>query len=656
MTTQTQAVKSQLLDDDNFDVIHQWPNRPLPLADNRQLEAALNESNVETMLMVYVHFTRDESMLDRFAPHVRQTYMPSEFPAELVAELRAKLRDVLTRPGAARTDTPPVELMQKMMSVGVGEPVADEFVPLMFDQIGFDLPPPRKTNSKRPLPPQNFRVLVIGAGLTGLAAAIKLGEAGYNYVIVEKNPDVGGTWYENRYPGVGVDTPSHFYCYSFEQNPEWSSFYPKGREMFDYLHRVAEKYDLRRHVRFETKVTKLVFDERNNVWNVTLRNKNGDEEMYVANAVINAHGPVNRWQWPKIPGFEDFKGPRMHTAGWDPDVNLKGKRVAIIGTGASSAQLVPAIAKEAGKVVVLQRSKHWVINNPHINDSVSPAQKWAFRHIPKFLEWFRFRVYWGASDGLFVNVVKDPNWPADSPAVSQHNDAMRQWSLGYLHQKFADRPDLIAKLTPDFPVFSKRIILDNGWFDSLLRDNVELEVRAIERVLPNGIQLKDGTVHEVDVIACATGFNVSKMIGDLTIIGRSGRSLGDEWGEDDPRAYMGLTVPGYPNYFLTTGPNSAPNHAAGQNFISETQINFIIESLDIVVAHGAAAIDTRHEAYEAWNKQVDERMKDMIWTHPKAHSYYNNSKGRVFLSCPYRLLDYWSWTRKPKLEHFQLLK
>jgi 4-hydroxyacetophenone monooxygenase len=236
--------------------------------------------------------------------------------------------------------------------------------------------------------------------------------------------------------------------------------------------------------------------------------------------------------------------------------------------------------------------------------------------------------------------------------VSALNEGTRQWALGYLNQTFADRPDLVEKLTPAFPIFSKRIILDAGWFSALKRDNVDLEVGGIERIEPDAVILKDGRRIEADVLIFATGFDVAKMIGSLEVIGRDERSLGEEWGEDDPRAYLGMTVPGYPNFFLTVGPNSAPNHAAGQNLISETQIHYIIECLDMMNAQDGATIEPTPMAFKAWNDKIDARMQEMIWTHPRANSYYNNKKGRVFLSFPYRLVDYWTWTRAPDPEAF----
>ncbi|QZP07838.1 NAD(P)/FAD-dependent oxidoreductase [Caenibius sp. WL] len=632
--------------------------KSLPLADSPELAGALAEANVPTLLAAYVHLSRDTAMLDRFAPHIKPAFSgePTVIPDDLSAELRTKMHRLLTTGEGLHRDTPSDALMQQIMSATVGEKVEDEFVDVVFDQCGFRPWIDRSKVESRPTPPTNFKVLVIGAGLTGMAAATKLREAGYDYVVIEKNGDVGGTWYENRYPGVGVDTPSHFYSFSWEIWPDWTHYHPQGADMQRYLLSVADKYDLRDKVRFNTAVETLVYDEKSATWTVTVRNPDGSHEDIVANAVINGHGPVNRFKWPDIPGLHDFNGPVVHTAAWPADLDVTGKRVAVIGTGASSAQLVGAIAPKVAQMNVYQRTQHWVLFNPEIAHEVSDGMKWALTHIPTYLEWFRFRVYWFAADGLFGNVLKDPEWEGNDLAVSAANEGIRQYALQYLNTKLADRPDVIEKLTPDFPIFSKRIILDNGWLDALARDNVHLENGGIARILPNGVEAKDGTFYECDVILCATGFDVAKMIGNLTVKGVGGRDLGEEWGDEDARSYMGMVMPGYPNLFWTVGPNSAPNHAAGQNMISECQVNWIVEALDRIVAAGAKAFEIKQEAFDAWNRKVDERMPQMIWTHPKANSYYNNSKGRVYLSWPWRLVDFFVETRQPEEGTYTLHK
>jgi len=622
----------------------------LLIEDSPELAKALSEANTPTLLASYVQLSHDVELLERFAPCIRPAYSqpPTEIPDELAQELRTKLHRLLTT-GEGLKDAPCSDaLAQRIMSVMVGEHVADEFIELVYDQCGFKPWIDRSQASDRKAPPPGFRVLVIGAGLTGMAASIKLTEAGYDHVVIEKNPEVGGTWYENRYPGVGVDTPSHFYSYSWEIWPDWSHYHPQGADMQRYLVEVANTYDLRRHIRFNTEVDTLVYDKASGLWTVTVRKNDGSIEDLVVNAVINGHGPVNRYKFPDIEGIASFAGPVIHTANYPVDLDLHGKKVAVIGTGASAAQLVGAIAPQVASLTVFQRSKHWVLHNPEIAHAVDDGMKWALINIPTFKQWFRFKVYWAAADGLFQNVVQDPAYAGNPMAVSASNEMTRDYALHYMHQKFADRPDMIAKLTPDFPIFSKRIILDNGWYDALARDNVMLEISGVSRIHAHGVEAGDGTVYDADVIICATGFNVAKMVGNLTIKGVDGRDLGEEWGEEDPRSYLGMVMPGFPNLFWTVGPNSAPNHAAGQNLISECQINWIIEALDRVVDADAKAFEMKQDAFEAWNAKVEARMPDMIWAHPGANSYYNNSKGRIFLSWPWRLVDFFNETRAPQ--------
>lgn len=629
--------------------------RALPLADTPELAAAIEAADLRTLLMTYVALSGDDAMLDLFEPHLPSASMglPPSAPAAIVDRLRTSMRALLTRADAVGDPVADPARLRRIMSVGMGETVAAEFIPLLLEQTGLGPQPDRSQRPARSLIPVDFKVLVIGAGLSGMAAAIKLQEAGYDYTIIEKAPEVGGTWWSARYPGVGVDTLSHFYSYSFELNPDWSTYTPKGGEMQDYLVRTSRKYAIRDNIRFETTVTRLRWIDEEQLWAVTVRTGDGDEETMHAHAVINAHGPIHFWEWPQIEGLADFHGVKMHTAAWDDAVDLKGKKVALIGTGASAAQCGPAIAEDVGQLTVFMRSHHWVLPNAVAGTPVAEPVQWAMRHIPHYLEWFRFNVYWTSSDGLYQNLLKDPEWADHPHSISATNDALRQYCLGHLNQKLASRPDLIEKLTPDVPVFSKRIVMDTNWLPMFLRENVALETHGIERVTPTGIRTVDGVDHEFDVLIFATGYNLARMTGSLDIEGRAGQKLYDLWGEEEPFAYFGMTVPGFPNYFHINGPNTGPNHGAGVNLLSEAQVHYILECLDLMAEKGIAAIEPTVEACEAFNDFVQAQMPNMIWTHPKSKTYYKNSKGRVIVSWPYRLVDFWQRSRTPQLEHYR---
>ena len=628
------------------------PNATLPIRDHARLLEALAQSEVAPLLMVYTHYARDEAFLDRCAPFIGSIFDPQkQAPEELVQELRERLFALLTQDPPPRDTPPSPELFEKMLSTAVAEPVGREFVPMLQEQMGFCPPELRSERPQRTAPDDKFKVLVIGAGLTGLLAAIKLREAGYAFEVIEKNPEIGGTWWENTYPGCAVDTPSHFYSYSFELNPDWSHYTPNGPEFQRYLLDITDRYALRPSISFNTSVTECRFDEARDCWLVTVADKSGSR-VVVANAVINAHGPLNRWKYPDLPGLQDFGGALMHTADWDHSVSLKGKRVALLGTGASGVQVGNAIVEEVAHLTVLQRSRHWLMPNHHIE--VPEAVRWAQRHIPHYAQWLRFRAFWFAADGLFENIRIDPDWPHPERSISALNDAVRDYCLQNYQAKLANRPDLLQKLLPDYPVFGKRIVMDINWLENLCRDNVSLETTQIDRIENNAIVLSDGRRIEVDVIVCATGFDTANMVGTMEVIGRDGRNLRNEW-QDDPRAYLGVAVPGYPNYFLTVGPNSAPNHAGGQNITSESQIHYILECLEMIRNKGAATLEPTVAACEQFNEAVDEALQGLIWLHPSApQSYYKNARGRNVMSCPYRLVDYWWMTRAPKPEDFQL--
>jgi 4-hydroxyacetophenone monooxygenase len=629
--------------------------RTVPLADDELLAAALSEGHISVLLQTYVHLTHDEAILDRFAPHLKAAIQqrPEDVPTPLADDLRDRLRDVLTGRSPVVDEPPSTALYQKMMSVGVGEPVSGEFLPLLFDQIGLPVAEVSPRHRSTPMT-REFTVLVIGLGLTGIAATIKLMEAGYRVIAVEKNDDIGGTWLLNTYPGVGVDTPSHFYSYSFAQWPHWSNYKPKGDEMQRYFAAVVEHYEIRQLARFSTTVDSCVYDETDHIWHVTLRAIDGTSEQIEVQAIVNAGGFVHRARMPDIDGLEEFAGPALHTARWDRSVDLRGKRVGVIGTGASGVQVVPAIAPDAAHVTVFMRRRYWVLNNRETDVAVSPGVRYAIERIPHYREWLRFRVYWIAGDGNYQKVLLDPIWAGNDLAVSQQNEDLRQFALAQMQTELAERPDLLEKVTPDFPIFSKRIISHPDWWTTLKRDDVTLVTEAIDRVLPRGIQTTDGTIHDLDALVLATGFDFARMHGGLDVVGRAERRLADEWGDDDPRAYMGLMIPCFPNYFHMNGPNSGPNFAGGVNIIAETQAHYIVACLDWTRANDADALEPTQQAFIDWNVMVDEQLTKMIWSHPRSDSYYQNSKRRPYMSWPFRLIDYWNHTRRPVDTDFAL--
>jgi 4-hydroxyacetophenone monooxygenase len=621
------------------------------VADETALQAALAEADIAPTLLVLVHLGGDTAILDEVAPYITGAWsFMEEVPETLKQKVRDRLVDVLkdyAATGRAVPQTRPDALLQRMMSAGVGQPVPDEYVPLLVEEMRLGSQETRDVGWRRD-PSQtaraDFKVVVIGAGFAGLCAAIKLKQAGIPFVVLEKNDQVGGTWYENDYPGCGVDTPNHFFSYSFHPSNDWSHHFSKRDEIQGYIEKVADDFGLRPHIRFGTEVTAADYDEEACRWRVSCRSAGGGETL-VAQAVITAVGQLNRPAAPAIPGLETFEGPCFHTARWDKSVDLAGKRVAMIGTGASGMQAGPSIAPEVGKLTIFQRTPHWSMANPNYHKAVTEGQKWALRNIPLFSEWCRFQLFWASSDGFHASLQVDPAWQQPALSLNAANHRMRETIVAHIRRELDGDEDLIAKCVPDYPPYGKRMLRDNHWFRMLRRDNVELVAAAIDRIEGNRIVMRDGSAHDVDVIVLATGFQASKILWPMQITGRDGVSIRALWGDDDPRAYKGMLVPGFPNLFVTFGPNTNLAHGGSAIFHFECQIHYIMQALRELIETGQDALEIRRDVHDAYNALVDEKCRNMVWAHPGVRNWYKNKHNRVTLTSPWRLVDYWALTK-----------
>jgi 4-hydroxyacetophenone monooxygenase len=362
---------------------------------------------------------------------------------------------------------------------------------------------------------------------------------------------------------------------------------------------------------------------------------------------------LNRPSIPHLDGLDSFAGPCFHSARWDHDVELRGRRVAVIGTGASAMQFAPAIAPDVEHLVIFQRARHWVLPNPNYHRAVTDGEKWLFRHVPHYAGWYRFLMFWNSADRMYPAFRVDPAWPDHTFSISPANDKLRHIMTAHLEQELATRPDLVAKALPDYPALGKRMLQDNGWFRALLRTNVELVTDRIARVEPHRIVTASGDAHDADVIILATGFQPNKYLWPMRITGR-GTVLGDVWGED-PRAYLGITVPGFPNLFCLYGPNTNPVVGSVVSVL-ECQVTYVVKAIGAMLEQGYATMECRRDVHDAYNERVDAEHENLVWRHPRVHSYYNNEAGRVTTNMPWTLLDYWSMTREPALDDFVMVR
>jgi len=628
-------------------------SHPTRSGETADLRTALEAADPATLLLSLVQLTGERHWLDGARPFVRGPMSYQEFmPEELRARIRDRLAAVLAEIAqAGRSHYPPPDdaLLSEMMALAAGEPVADDYIAMMREDLTQDDLASRRLTWRKPPAPKSFReteVVIIGAGMSGLYAAIQLREAGIPFVIIEKNDAVGGTWYENVYPGCGVDTPNHFYSYAFAPNHDWSHFFAKRDELWRYFEDVAGTYDLRRHIRLSTEVTEARYDQDEAVWRISAKDKDGATLDLVARVLVSAVGVLNRPKLPDIEGLQCFKGPAFHTAQWNKDFDWRGKRVAMIGTGASGHQVGPSIAPDVARLMIFQRSPHWVVPNPNYHEGVSAGKKWALANIPFYLRWYRFQLFWGFADGLHAALQVDPDWPDPARSLNALNAKHRRFMEKHMRSELADRPDLLAKVVPDYPAYGKRILIDNHWFRMLKRDNVDLITEAIDRIEPQGVRTTDGRLWEADALVFATGFKVAKMLFPMKIFGRGGSELHEVWGDDDAKAYLGLTVPGFPNFFILTGPNTGLAHGGNQIFMTECGVRHMMLALRELYEGGHRSIECRREVYETYNREVDAMHARMVWTHKGMTNWYRNRHGRVFAITPWRLVDYWKMTSR----------
>nr|WP_283842084.1 NAD(P)/FAD-dependent oxidoreductase [Bradyrhizobium sp. KB893862 SZCCT0404] len=497
-----------------------------------------------------------------------------------------------------------------------------------------------------------FRVIIIGAGVSGLCMAVMLEEAGIPFEIIEKNDEVGGTWYENHYPGAGVDVPNHVYSYSFEPNPNWGRVFGLRDELLSYLKRVADRRNLRRHIRFRSEVVEATFDQGGALWKILVRDSAGRVETLSANALIPAVGALNRPSIPELPGLRSFSGPMFHTAQWNHAVDLKDKRVALVGTGASSVQVGPAIVDQVSKLLVFQRSPGWVGLNGSYHTHYSSGTKWAAEHVPYFNMWQRFLLFWATGDITFPFVQRDDSWSHLDVSMNAKSHIVRENLVRHIESELEGRPDLVAKVTPKYPPWGKRMLRDNGWYRMLQRQNVELINHSVKALTNNALVDSDGNEYVADAIVWATGFKPTEILAPIKITGRTGRPIRDVWEAEGPRAYMGMTVPEFPNMFILGGPNTGMSHGGGVFFYVELQVRYIMQCLREVIERGNATMEVRSAVHDDYNRRVDEAHARLVWTHPGVSSWYKNAKGRVVALAPWRLVDFWKLTLSLNADEF----
>jgi 4-hydroxyacetophenone monooxygenase len=627
-------------------------------AAERGTEARIAEAiaiaNVPTLLMLLVQLTGDKRWIrEPYKVHRQRGLGDNDsggMPPERQAEVREAALEAILRWRAGwpvALPEPSDELLVEMLAWAMDDRVGPEYGPMVAALIGVRAVDPEELRA-----PEGFRALIIGAGASGLCAAIQFRRAGIPFTIVEKAETVGGVWWENQYPGAGVDTPNHLYSYSFFPY-DWTQYFVLQDELHAYMSQVADSFDLRRHIQFRTEVRSCTWREDAQAWDVRVRDAAGRERIERASVVVSAVGIFNPARLPDIPGLETFAGPAFHTARWRKDVELDGKRVAIVGTGASSMQTAPEIADRVAELTIFQQSPQWAAPFDQFRKEVPEPLRFLFREVPLYRMWYRLRLGWTFNDRLHSALQKDPGWDHPERSLNAINDAHREYFTRYVVSELGERAEeLLPKVLPTYPPYGKRMLMDNGWFRMLRKRHVRLVTEKIREVTPHGVVTADGVEYGADVLVLATGFDVLRFVNTYDVTGRGGRSLREAWADTDCRAYLGMAVPGFPNFFTLYGPNTQPGHGGSLIFVVEQQIHYLVDLFRQMAQRRIAVVECRRDVHDAYNARIDAAHEKMVWTHPGMETYYRNDRGRVTVNYPWRNVDLFAATRSANLADY----
>jgi len=450
-------------------------------------------------------------------------------------------------------------------------------------------------------------VLIVGGGFSGLCMAIKLREAGMNsFLLIEKSDDIGGTWYDNRYPACACDIPSHLYSFSFDPWPDWSRMYPGQEEIHDYLKRCVEKYELGRHIRLNTRLHEAVWDEKESVWHAAA----GEGMRIKARVLVSGIGGLHVPQYPKLKGVDRFAGPKFHSSTWDHSVDLDGKNIAVVGTGASSIQFVPQIAPRAGKLYLFQRTPAWIV--PRIDFPIDEKWRRRFRRFPLLMRAFRQYIFW-RQEFRVLGFLGNRFVRGKATEI-----AMRHM------QKAISDPKLREALTPKYELGCKRVLVSDDFYPSLTRENVELVTEGIAEVREHGIVTTNGIERPVDVLIFGTGFRATEPLIGIRVVGRGGVEIHDAWRER-MSAYLGVTVSGFPNFFLLLGPNTGLGHNSVVLMI-EAQVRYVMSCLKLMKHRKKGVLEVRPETQNDFVAHVHRRLQSTVWQSGGCHSWYQDQR------------------------------
>jgi 4-hydroxyacetophenone monooxygenase len=627
-------------------------------SSDAQIERAVAHAEPMVLRGLLHQLTGDEEVAaTRVAvdPTGLQTALMVADPAD-VELLRAKAAAFLRAhrdAGGGPLDIGPRERLRRSIPLTLGSEIEDAELDLWLEELALD-PWARSITwppEERPAGLEDFSVTVIGAGVGGVNIALMLKRAGIPFQVFEKNAGVGGTWWETRYPGARLDTPSRGYTHIFGVDYPYPSPFSTWEENQAYFQWVAETYELEQHIAFGTEVRALTWHEEAGEWEVEVDGPDGRRTVR-SNAVFTAVGFLNRPKIPEIEGMAEFRGASWHTSRWPADADVAGLRVAVVGTGCTGYQLIPELAHVTEHLVAFQRTPQWLFGVPGYLSPFPEEVGWLDRNLPYYTNFMRIRaVSIGRAFGRLTEI--DPDFD-DPHTVSALNRVSREASLAFLHSKVAD-PQLRATMTPEHPPWSARAVLvdsDYCVLDAIQRDDVTLVTSGIRRITPTGIEDGDGTHHEVDVIVYATGFHASEYLFPMTVTGTGGQTLEEVWKDGGARAHRFCMYPGFPNLWSVYGPNT--NGALVPASFHELVTRYGIACIERLLREERRAIEPRPEPFARFNAEVDERNSRRVWSDPRARNYYWTEHGRSAVMCPFAIEEIYALLREPPFDELEL--
>lgn len=564
-----------------------------------------------------------------------------------------------TRLGDLEPRVPSDEELRGLMDLVLGVPTRDEHFEVRKKFLAFTPYPFQYERPEGAAPaPEGFEVAIVGAGPAGISMAVQLERLGIPYVLYERRDEIGGTWSVHKYPDIRVDTLSLTYEFSFDDQYPWREYFARGEEVRSYLEFIVDKYGVREHIRLGHALEEARFDEGDSTWHLTFRRPDGELVERDASAIVSAAGVFSKPKLPDIEGIEDFEGTILHPTQWTEEIDVRGKRVAVVGNGSTGVQLMAPVAAEAEHVSVFQRTPQWISPRPNYGRPVEPEVRWLLDNVPGYWNWSRYTSIIGLMTWHEDFLIPDPDWEKQGGHITQKSEALRDVLIDYIKEQIGDRPDLLEQLVPDYAPMVRRPVVDNGWYKALTRDNVDLVTSGIERLTKDGIETSDGKHHELDLIVFATGFEVDKFLWPAEYHGQGGRNLRDYWAPHSPRAYLGMMVPHFPNFFMLYGPNSQPV-SGGISLPSWFQIYaaYIAQCLQALFDGGHAQVAVKEAAFEAFNAEQDAVGSELAFikdTRSVDRNYYVDAEGRLLVNSPYETAELYAMMKAPKPEELEL--